>query len=206
VFPTQNIEYRVIDEVDFGNIHGMKYHFIKNMTSLDADTTKVHDFVYWGSDKRKAPGGAPSGDIRHKVFKQIYRDEDINSYFIGRFYGFKRDRQWSKMKDIVPILQKSHTTLCFNWMDSKATTSRYVEALACGVIPLVWQNYDEDNTFVASEFQRVWGYDEFKEKLSYIVNGKYDTLFEEIDTKFKKVLLSPEEYYTMFESLLGKNL
>jgi hypothetical protein len=207
VFPTHNIEYRVIDEIDFGNIHGMKYHFIKNMASLDADTEKVHDFVYWGSDKRKSPGGAPSGDIRHKIFKQIYKDEDINSYFIGRFYGFRRDRQWSKMKDIVPIIQKSYSTLCFNWMDSKATTSRYVEALACGCIPFVWQNYDEDDTFVADDFQRVWMFEDFKDKLSYIVNdNKYDTVFNTIEEKFKKVLKSPEEYYTMFESLLGKNL
>lgn len=208
VFPGLNIDYRVIDEIDFGNVHGMKYHFIKNVATLDANVEKVHNFVYWGSDKRKLPGGAPSGDIRHKIFKQIYKNEDINSYFIGRFYGFRRDRQWSKMKDIVPIIQKSYSTLCFNWLDPKATTSRYVEAVACGCYPFVWQNYDSTNIFVSSEFQRVWTYEDLCEKISYISQDqrRFDVEFSQMEEKFKEVLLSPEEYYTMFESLLGKNL
>lgn len=206
VFLNQNIDYRVIDEIDFGNIHGMKYHFIKQQNRLFADTSKVHDFVYWGSDKRKSPGGANSGDIRHKILKEIYKSEDIHSFFIGRFYGFKRDRQWSKMKDIIPIIQKSYTTLCFNWMDNTATTSRYVEALACGCLPLVWQNYDANNTFVSDEFQRIWSYEEFCDKLSYIVNGKYDTVFKNAHDKFIQVLKTPEEYYTMFDSYMETNL
>ena len=207
VFPGMNIDYRVIDEVDFGNVHGMKYHFIKQLNSLTPGAVaKVHDFVYWGSDKRKKPGGGDSGDIRHKIFKQIYKNEDINSVFIGRFYGFQRDHKWSKMKDIIPIIEKSYSTLCFNWMDDKATTSRYVEAMACGCHPFVWQNYDSTNIFVANEFQRVQSYEDFCEKVSYIVHGGYDEQFSIVEDKFKKALLSPEEYCTMFESLLRKNL
>lgn len=209
VFPGLNIDYRVIDEIDFGNIHGMKYHFIKNLSRFQLRTTeKIHDFVYWGSDKRKLPGGADSGDIRHKIFKQIYKDEDINSFFIGRFYGFKRHHKWSKMKDIIPIIEQSYTTLCFNWLDNTATTSRYVEALACGCLPLVWQDYDKNDTFVAEEFQRVYTFGDLKDKLSYITQDsrRFNEHFGIVEDKFKKVLLSPEEYYTMFESLLGKNL
>jgi hypothetical protein len=45
-------------------------------------------------------------------------------------------------------------------------------------------------------------------KLSYITQDRrrFDKEFGLVEEKFKKVLLSPEEYYTMFESLLGKNL
>lgn len=207
VFPNQMISYDVIDEIDFGNIHGMKYHFVKNNNTLYVDNEKIHDFVYWGSDKRKTVDGQPSGDIRHKILKEIHKDENIHSYFIGRFYGFKRDRQWSKMIDIIPIIQKSYSTLCFNWMDNTATTSRYVEAVACGCYPFVWQEYDIHNTFVASEWQRVYSFEEYREKLSYITqSGNFETQFKKVEDKLLQVLKSPSEYYTMFESMLESKI
>ena len=198
VFPDINIEYKTIDEIDFGNVHGMKYRFIKCNTLFA--TEKLIDFVYWGSDKRKTIDGALSGDQRHTILKQIYKGS-LNSCFIGRFYGFKRDQRWGKMKDILPLLLSSKSTLCFNWMNPKATTSRYVEAVACGIFPFVWDNYDEDNTFVASDWQRVRSYEEYLDKYNSM---KYIDLFESVENKLHSALKSPEEYYDQFERLMNE--
>lgn len=207
VFPNLNINYSVIDEVDFGNVHGMKYHFIKYVNPLFDHNERIYDFAYWGSDKRKTVGGAISGDVRHTILKQIYKNPDVKSYFIGRFYGFDRNQKWAKMKDIVPILKAARSTLCFNWMDHTATTSRYIEAVACGMIPFVWQNYDSTNVFVESDWQRVNSYEEFLDKVSYIqYNDNFNQKFAAIEKKFLSVLKTPDEYYSMFQNLLEEKL
>lgn len=201
VFPNINIDYKTIDEIDFGNIHGMKYHFIKRQTRL-FETDRFMDFIYWGSDKRKTIDGKLSGDQRHTILKQIYKS-DLNSVFIGRFYGFKRDLRWCKMVDLLPHLLSSKSTLCFNWMNPKATTSRYVEAVACGVIPFVWDNYDEDNLFVASDWQRVRSFDEYLDRYKDL-EYHYKSHFEEIEQKLLVNLKTPKEYYTQFEGMLNE--
>jgi len=201
VFPGINIDYKTIDETDFGNVHGMKYHFIKAETRL-FETERFVDFIYWGSDKRKTIDGKPSGDVRHTILKQIYKS-DLNSVFVGRFNSFKRDMKWCKMIDLVPYLLSSKSTLCFNWMDSKATTSRYVEAVACGVIPFVWDNYDEENLFVASDWQRVHSYEEYRDRYKDL-EYHYDYHFKEIQNKLLVNLKSPKAYYEQFEGLLNE--
>lgn len=199
VFPDMNITYETIDECDFGNVHGMKYRFIKNHSFLYPNEEKVIDFVYWGSDKRKTVDGKLSGDQRHTILKQIHKS-DLDTWFIGRFYGFKRDERWGKMKDILPTLLLSRSTLCFNWMDPKATTSRYVEAVACGIFPFVWDNYDENNTFVATDWQRIRCYDEYLDKYHSL---EYIDHFEEIENKLFTVLKTPDQYYAQFEGMLN---
>ena len=52
-----------------------------------------------------------------------------------------------KMKELIRTLIKSKYTLCFNWKDNKATTSRYHESIACGVIPMVYKDYDSTGIF-----------------------------------------------------------
>ena len=198
VFPDMNIAYETIDECDFGNVHGMKYHFIKNVNYL-FKPDRICDFVYWGSDKRKTVDGKLSGDQRHTILKQIHKS-DLDTWFIGRFYGFKRDERWGKMKDILPTLLLSRSTLCFNWMDPKATTSRYVEAVACGIFPFVWDNYDENNTFVATDWQRVRSFDEYLDKYHSL---EYIDHFEEIEDKLFTVLKTPDQYYAQFEGMLN---
>lgn len=200
VFPEQNVTYETIDECDFGNVHGLKYRFIKNQSFLYMNEEKTIDFVYWGSDKRKTIGGVLSGDQRHTILKQIHKS-DLDTRFIGRFYGFKRDQRWAKMKNIIPTLLLSRSTLCFNWMDSKATTSRYVEAIACGIFPFVWDNYDEDNTFVASDWQRVRSFEEYLDKYRSL---DYIDLFEEVENKLFRVIKTPEEYYAQFEGMMNE--
>jgi len=145
--------------------------------------------------------------VRHTILKQVYKNPTVKSYFIGRFYGFDRNLKWAKMKDIVPILKAAKSTLCFNWINPQATTSRYIEAVACGMIPFVWQNYDTDNLFVASDWQRVNSYEEFLDKVSYIqYDGNFKTKFSEIENKFLSVLKTPDEYYNLFEEYMEKNV
>lgn len=199
VFPNQNITYETIDECDFGNVHGMKYHFIHRINPL-FETEKKYDFCYWGSDKRKTIDGQLSGDVRHIILKKI-KKSDMSSFFIGRFYGFDRDMKWGKMKEILPYLRASRSTLCFNWMDSKATTSRYIEAVACGMIPFVWQDYDSTGVYEIQDWQRVENYEDFVDKTkSFLYNPDK---FEEVEYNLTQFCIrSPEEYYQQFDELM----
>ena len=203
VFPNQNITYETIDEIDFGNVHGMKYHFIQRTNPL-FQPDKRYDFCYWGSDKRKTIDGQLSGDVRHIILKQI-KKSDLSTFFIGRFYGFERDMKWGKMKDILYYLRASRSTLCFNWMDTKATTSRYIESVACGMIPFVWKDYDSTGVYEIQDWQRVESYEDFIDKLKRFAYSK--GMFEEVEYNLTQFCIkTPEQYYDRFDELMKEKL
>jgi hypothetical protein len=198
--------YDEIDEIDFpNNIHSLKYHYIVRHIPLLSDDSFRYDFCYWGTDKRKGIDGKLSGDERHLVLKGIQKDKSLSSLFIGSFYGFKRDVKFSAMKDILHFLRVSRTTLCFNWMDNKATTSRYIEAIASGMYPFVWGNYDSTGIFVKNDWQRVHTIKEFVDKVKSLDYNYYEN-YDSIHHSFKKNLLSEIAYYDLFEEKLKGKL
>ena len=163
VFPDNDIKIYSIDECDFkGGLHSLKHHFIKERF---VPGTKIHDFGYWGTSKKKKVGGDLSGDVRHEVLKDLHKS-DLNTLFIGNFDGFKRDVKFTrKLENIVPHLMDCKTTLCFNWPGyDEYLTSRYNEAVACDIIPLVWKNYDINNQLVESDWQRCWSLEDIQKK------------------------------------------
>ena len=163
VFPDNDVKIHSIDECDFkGGLHSLKHHFIKERF---VPGTKIHDFGYWGTSKKKKVGGDLSGDIRHEVLKDLHKS-DLNTLFIGNFDGFKRDVKFTrKLENIVPHLMDCKTTLCFNWPGyDEYLTSRYNEAVACDIIPLVWKNYDVNNQLVESDWQRCWSLEDIQRK------------------------------------------
>ena len=184
--------FHTIDEIDFsGNIHGMKYHFIQTLKNPLAEmigTSKTIDFAYWGKMK--------TGDARGKVIRQIYRDPDISTVLVGGFpSGIKRQAAWIKdWKQLYPMLEPARCTLCFNWLDPTATTSRYPEALSIGMVPFVWRDYDKNNTYNIDPFQRVETFKEFKDKVMQLK----DDMVEEYRENYKQVLLTEEKYYEKF--------
>lgn len=197
-------KFVVIDEIDFpGNIHGMKYHFIRdrfeNEISKMFGRTHNHDFGYWGRMK--------DGCDRGKVLRKIYRDPDISTVLIGGFpSGMKRQSAWIKdWNQLYPKLEPCRSTLCFNWKDPTATTSRYVEALAIGMIPFVYQNYDENNTYNIDDWQRVQDFEDFREKVIELKNPSVmaDKL-SEYRRNYESVLLSKGGYYDMFAHMMNK--
>ncbi len=163
VFPNNDVKIHSIDECDFkGGLHSLKHHFIKERF---VPGTKIHDFGYWGTSKKKKVGGDLSGDVRHEVLKDLHKS-DLNTLFIGNFDGFKRDVKFTrKLENIVPHLMDCKTTLCFNWPGyDEYLTSRYNEAVACDIIPLVWKNYDINNQLVESDWQRCWSLEDIQRK------------------------------------------
>ena len=186
-----------IDEIDFsGNIHGMKYHFIntlKNPLAEMVGSTKSIDFGYWGRMKH--------GHDREKTIRQIYRSELSCQLIGGMPSGVERKSKWIKdWKKLYPLLEPCRTTLCFNWLDETATTSRYVEALAIGILPFVWRNYDCNNTYRIDDWQRVQTFEEFLEKALLLRDESF--LGDKLDlarNNYKDVHLSEEEYYEEFE-------
>ena len=191
----------ILDETDIpGNVHQLKYHFIKEV--LPKSTKRPYQFAYWGTDKRNDQNGN-SGDIRHLILKELQVGMGrLNTQFIGKFSNVKRDMQPVKgMKELLPILNESQYTLCFNWKDNKATTSRYHEALASGIIPMVYKDYDSTGILVKDDWQRVESAEELCDKM---MNTDYNSKFEEIHNNYKQSLLTKDEIYDTFESTLFK--
>ena len=198
VFKGINLKsFTKIDEIDFsGNIHGMKYHFIntlKNPLAEMVGSSKTHDFGYWGRMKH--------GHDREKTIRQIYRS-DLSCQLIGGMpSGVERKSKWIKdWKKLYPLLEGCRETLCFNWLDETATTSRYVEALAIGIVPFVWRNYDCNNTYRIDHWQRVYTFEEFLEKSLELRDDTFrEEKLELARQNYSEVHLTEEEYYTEFE-------
>ena len=195
--------FHTIDEIDFsGNIPGMKYHFLQELQSsvlMPAD--KTIDFGYWGKMKPSEK------NEREKTIRQIFKDKDISTMLIGGFpSGVKRQSKWIKdWKKLFFMIEPSRSTLCFNWKDPTATTSRYPEALSVGIIPFVWKDYDINNTYLIDDFQRVNSFEEFKEKV-LTLRRDFDTLLEEYRNNYKEVLLPKDEYLKLFSEKMNLSL
>ena len=206
VFKDQPIgQFSIFDEMDIpGGLHGMKYHFIKENMPFDmfGESEKQYDFIYWGCDKRKLIDNVDSGDERHLIFKQIKKDGRLNSYFIGKYNAIVPDKKIDSMYNLLPILKQGKSTLCFNWLDPVATTSRYHEALACGILPFVWKNYDSNNTLVADQWQRVQSVEELYDKMQDV-----DKMFPAIEDYYVRNTMKPKSwYYEKFEQRMNEIL
>ena len=189
----------VLDETDIpGNLHQLKYHFIKDEKLEEG--LRPYTFTYWGTEKRKDVGGVESGDNRHEILKNLQTGMGrYRTRFIGRFSTVKRDKKPDTMRNILPILNNTRYTLCFNWKDNKATTSRYHEALACGIIPMVYGLYDSTGILVKDDWQRVESAEELMDKTFY---GDYYKKYEEIHNSYKESLLTKDQIYDTFRSKL----
>ena len=206
VFKDQPIgQFSIFDEMDIpGGLHGMKYHFIKENMPFDmfGEPERQYDFIYWGCDKRKLIDNVDSGDERHLIFKQIKKEGRLNTYFIGKYNAIVPDKKIDSMYNLLPILKQGKSTLCFNWLDPVATTSRYHEALACGILPFVWKNYDSNNTLVADQWQRVQSVEELYDKMQDV-----DKMFPAIEDYYVRNTMKPKSwYYEKFEQRMNEIL
>ena len=197
--------FHTIDETDFsGNIHGMKYHFLQELQSsvlMPAD--KTIDFGYWGKMKPSEK------NEREKTIRQIYRDKDISTMLVGGFpSGVQRQSKWVKdWKKLFFMIEPSRSTLCFNWKDPTATTSRYPEALSVGIVPFVWKDYDINNTYLIDDFQRVNSFEELKEKVILLRNHDFfEKKIQLYCENYSKVLLSKEKYFELFSEKMNLSL
>ena len=198
-----SFKFSILDETDIpGNIHQLKYHFIKD--EIPENTVRPFLFTYWGTEKRRDVGGVDSGDKRHTILKEIQNGMGrYHTRFIGRYSTVKRDMKSDTMRNIMPILNQSRYTLCFNWKDNKATTSRYHEALASGIIPMVFEDYDSTGILVKDDWQRVKSAEELDEK---IMSANYLNKYKEIYYTYKQSLLTKDQIYDTFEKELLKKI
>jgi hypothetical protein len=197
-------DYRVIDEDEFPlGIHGMKYHFIKHHTRYWEQQKRMIDFAYWGSDKRKLPNGQPSGDQRHKVLRELQRSS-LSSIFFGSIYGVSDHQKWSNdFRPVIKSLWNARATLCFNWLDQNALTARFGEALACGVMPFVWEDYDAKKRAVSDDWLRIREPSELIDKLK---DRSFNRRLAELRVSYEEKLPSLDEYKTDFAEKLTRCL
>ncbi len=142
--------------------------------------------------------GKVSEDVRHKILKQIYRDDTITNNMIGYFDGFKYTHKFEKeFTKILPQIAESKYTLCFNWPGAdKFLTARYNESLACDTLPLVWQNYDCDNQLVLDDRQRMFSFDDIRKTITETTDKYRVEWLASIKDKYDKVAM-PSTYYEM---------
>ena len=148
--------------------------------------------------------GKPSEDERHLILKEIMNDDTITNNMIGYFDGFKYTHKFDKnMTNILPFMAECKFTLCFNWPGQEEhLTSRYNEALASDIIPLVWQNYDCNNQLVLDDRQRMFSFDDIKKCLNNTSESSRLKWLSSIREKYLEVT-KPLEYY---EELFNKKL
>jgi len=196
--------FKIIDEMDFAlGLHGLKYHYIQKQNRFPSG--KNYDFIYWGSDKSKNAGGVETNDDRLEVIKSIAKDKSISSKIIGRWpASVKVEKKWISMKEVLPYLDGSYTTLCFNWIDQTAVTGRYHESVACDVFPFVWKEYDTNNILVCNDFQRVFTKEELCDKIKEV--KKSDKWLTTIKKDLLEKLPSETTYYKAFESVLNDRI
>jgi len=195
----------IIDEVDFsGNIHGLRYHFVSKMHNYLTDScVPKNDFAYWG--KMKKDVNELGLGNREKFIRKLYRDKDLTQILIGGAFpsGVPRDYKWIKdWNKLFSIIKDARCTICFNWKDPTATTSRYIESLAVGLIPFVWGDYDINNTYRILDWQRVNSFEEFKTKCLTLRKG-YNTLLKEIRENYFSVLMSTDDYKEQFNKMMN---
>ena len=192
----------VLDETDIpGNVHQLKYHFIRDYIKQRKfnEKSKPLKFCYFGTEKRNDDKGK-TDDERHIVLKEIYNGAGTyNTRFYGRFSNIKRNDKSRPMKKLIRTLLKTKFTLCFNWKDNKATTSRYHESIACGVIPMVYKDYDSTGILVKDDWQRVSSAKELMKKMS-ISEVEYKKKQQSILESYKQSLLTKDEIYDTFKN------
>ncbi len=149
--------------------------------------------------------GKKSNDERHIILKNIF-DSDLTNNMIGYFDDFDYTHKFDKnMKNILPIISECKFTLCFNWPGQEEhLTSRYNEALACDVIPLVWQNYDCNNQLVLDDRQRMFSFEDIKKCLKNTTESRRLKWLKEIKEKYLNVTKPIEHYEELFNKKLKK--
>ena len=196
----------ILDETDIpGNVHQLKYHFIRDYINQRKfnEKNKPLKFCYFGTEKRNDDKGK-TDDERHIVLKQIHTNEGMaNTRFYGRFSNIRRNDKSRPMKKLIRTLLKTKFTLCFNWKDNKATTSRYHESIACGVIPMVYKDYDSTGILVKDDWQRVSSAKELHQKMN-IDNKEYKEKQNSILNNYNQSLLTKDEIYDTFKKILLK--
>jgi hypothetical protein len=143
--------------------------------------------------------GVPSNDYRNTLLKKVKHSPLITSNMIGYFDSFKYDVKFDKsILNVMPEISKGRATICFNWPGQwEHLTSRYNEAVACDVIPLVWNGYDTNNQLVADDFQRIESktFEELEKKLIKLRDDDFRLeLLKKIKDKYKEKT-EPIEYY-----------
>ena len=200
-------DFHTIDEIDFsGNINGMKFHNIPTLTKdLNLDRTKKVDFAYWGTSWK---------DNRDEVIYDLYDKEGTTTTLVGGFLHLEETEEnktftWARdWRDLLPVIKSARCTLCFNWKDENATTSRYIEALAVGIIPFVWCTkdftYDKNNTYNICPWQRVSSMDELLHKIDWLRDDEFFIKkLKEYRKNYRKVLLSKKQYSEEFNKRMN---
>lgn len=199
------------DEMTDAFMH-MRYFFIQDAPKLFHEYEKSIDFVYWGSSKTKTVGGVKSGDTRMITLTDLWKrreKDNFTTFFQGKYDKIVKDASWTNdFNKLIPQISKGHATLCFQWPGKEhIATTRYPEALACDVIPLIWQKFDV-NGFLYNpiEWQRCHTVDEVVEKIKQLQDDGFrlDKLNEIRNNFLPKASSIEAEYKTFIETLERK--
>ena len=73
------------------------------------------------------------------------------------------------------------------------------------MIPFVWENYDKNNTYKIDEWQRIFTFEDFKDKAMKLRDELFfQKKLEEYRDNYKQVLLTEEQYFKEFSIMINK--
>lgn len=194
VFKGSSPDLRYLIESDFvPSLQTLKYYFIRDylkpVNAFTDNATRQYDFGYWGSSKAKNNDGTQSTDVRHLILRELRKRLRAQSLFIGSVIP-KSDRKYENdIRDLLKDLTNINATLCFVWPGREAfLTSRYQEAIACGIVPLLWKSFDCHNTASGDDWLRCYTAEDVLEKVNALRdpgfrNGMISKLVSEFEAK-----------------------
>ena len=72
------------------------------------------------------------------------------------------------------------------------------------MIPFVWENYDKNNTYKIDDWQRVFTFEDFKNKAIQLKDVFFfQEKLEKFRDNYNKVLLSEQEYFIQFTEFMN---
>lgn len=210
---TSKPKLHYILESDFvPSIQDLRYYFFKEYLKcgnrfLD-DKERQFDFCYYGSAKNKNNDGSKSTDERQEILRQIRKVLGKKSLYMGSIIpnsdrGYRNDST-----ELVGDFTNCNSTLCFVWPGRESfTTSRYQEALACGMVPLLWKTFDKNNTTGGDEWLRCYSVNDVIQKVALLKNNKFrKELIDKLTVSFEKTLKPKCHFVNQFEGMIRLDL
>src|SRR5215813_2053366 len=195
-------EFHFISEAEFPTtVHSVRYGQISRLGLRDV--SKERDLSYWGTTKRRVPGGAPSGDARYDIMRALLVDPALDSYLAGNHFG-KRKADDKFLAASWEKLARARATICFHWPgNGKRLTGRYHEALAMGMIPFVHVGYDSHRQLAKAQWQHIASAAEARIRILGLRDpAEFRERYEEVLRSYEGSAPSDEAQYRRFAKRL----
>ena len=214
VFAGRKPKLHYILESDFvPSIQTLRYYFIKeHLESVNRfldDGERKYDFCYYGTAKSKNNDGTKSTDERALILRQIRKELGRKrSLYMGSIISNSDRGYRNDSTELMLDLTSANATLCFVWPGrEKYVTARYQEALACGMVPLLWKDFDSENTACGDAWLRCRSVGDVLSKVEALRDDEFrKRMVSKLTVDFESKVLPKEHFINECDRMVGKYL